>query len=260
MDRLSSEVLFDWNPALGRGLFTISPDHSFGLASAPTAETNNESQSLLGIFRVDLSNGAHELIHESLHISNPHLQVQMHEDQRILVQENRIDGGVGLYAIDRDGNCRRDFLIGPPYTPSTTGHQCWVGNSNRVLVTLSGSYNDGKRCGSVVEVGDTGMEPRVVFDSPHLWTHISVSRCGRFFVTDCYQLPGVPLLIGSIATGKTATLCHAMTSGGGAQYSHAHAYFTGDTQHIVFNSDRTGLPQVYLATVPEGLLEILDRV
>jgi len=87
---------------------------------------------------------------------------------------------------------------------------------------------------------------------------IVASRCGKYFVADCYDTPETPLLVGNIDTGKTAVLCHARAEGGGAQHTHAHPYFTSNNQWVVFNSDRTGITQIYLARVPDGFLQSLD--
>ena len=43
------------------------------------------------------------------------------------------------------------------------------------------------------------------------------------------------------------------------QYTHPHPYFTPDCRWVIFNSDRTGIPQIYAARVPGGLLESLER-
>ena len=92
-----------------------------------------------------------------------------------------------------------------------------------------------------------------------MWNHISATKCGKYFIADSYQVPGVPILIGSIRTGKTRVLCESKTTGGGGQYSHAHPYITSDNKWAVFNSDRTGLAQVYIASIPDGFLESLDN-
>jgi len=51
-----------------------------------------------------------------------------------------------------------------------------------------------------------------------------------------------------------ATL-HQLTS---AQHSHPHAYMTPDNRFVIFNSDRTGLCQLWGAEIPAGFLEALD--
>ena len=272
LNTLQSEELFAWNTIPGSGLLTVSGDNCFGLASARTGTRDENNRQNFGIYRVDLKSGQHELIHENSHICNPHLQFRLHSGARIMVQENRgceVDDagqvlrpcderGAGLYSLAADGTDRRDFPVAPPHTPRTTGHECWIGDSDRVLVTVAETYNDGTREGNLLEVSHESAKARVVFSSPHIWNHISASRCGRYFLTDCYGQRGVPLLVGSIETGKTRVLCDSQTTGGGAQYSHAHAYITSDNKWVVFNSDRTGIAQVYIASIPDGFLESLD--
>ncbi|MEO6906758.1 MAG: hypothetical protein ABI210_02605 [Abditibacteriaceae bacterium] len=248
-------------------LQSVSADHSFGVGSCYLGNGN------FGIFRVDLQTGEKTLIYESPYVCNAHLQLRNRNCTRVSVQENRgcevdetgretldcDERGAGLFSIrSNDGGDRRDFPVAPPFTPSTSGHETWIGDSDRVLVGLQSSYDDGEKCGTIVEASTDWDKPCVVFDSPYKWTHVSVSRCGKYFITDCYEQPGVPLLLGSIVTGQTRVLCHARTTGGGAQYSHAHPYLTSDNCHVVFNSDRTGVPQVYLARVPDGFLAALD--
>ena len=272
INTLEQEELFSWDAIPGQGLLTVSYDNHFGLASARTETTSTDGRPEFGIYRVNLQTGENELIYKNADIVNPHLQFRLHSANRIMVQENRgclvdeyvnllratDERGAGLFSIASDGTDRRDFPVAPPYTATTTGHECWIGDSDRVLVTVAAPYDDGIRCGNVLEVSHEQHKPRVVFGSPYMWNHISASRCGRFFVTDCYQLPNVPILIGSIATGKTRVLCESKTSGGGAQYSHAHPYITSDNRYVVFNSDRSGVPQVYIASIPDGFLESLE--
>jgi hypothetical protein len=269
MNTMEVEERFAWrNDLPAGGIMSVSRDQRWGIASKQI------DPKTFGIFRVDLNSGAAELIHQSPDIGNPHLQYRLHSGSRVLIQENRgcvvdfatgdwlrvsDDRGVGLYSIaSADGSDRKDFPVGPPHTPPTTGHECWIGDTDRVLVTLAKPTTIDGRTGNVLEVSHDRPTARVVFEHERVWNHISVTRCGRYFVTDSYQLPDVPIRIGSIASGKTRILCHARTSGGGGQYSHAHPYMTGDNKYIVFNSDRTGLANVYLAKVPDGFLDSLE--
>ncbi|HVF10576.1 MAG TPA: hypothetical protein VNA16_07230, partial [Abditibacteriaceae bacterium] len=64
--------------------------------------------------------------------------------------------------------------------------------------------------------------------------------------------------IGSLATGRMLPFCDTGTSYGSPQYSHPHAYLTPDNRRVIFNSDRTGLGQVWCADVPQGFLEALS--
>jgi len=266
INTLESEELFGWNDIPVAGLQTVSADGRYGLGSKQLERQR------FGVFRIDLQTGQSELIHEGPYLCNTHLQYRLHTASRILVQENRgcefaEDGtriracderGTTLYTIAADGSDQKYFPVGAPFTPGTTGHECWIGDTDHALVTVSAPAGyDGKQ-GTVLEVRGEWEQPRVVFETPYVWNHISVTRCGRYFVTDSYQVPDVPILLGSIQSGKTRVLCHSKTSGGGAQYTHAHPYVTSDNKYVVFNSDRTGIAQVYIASIPEGFLESLD--
>lgn len=270
LETMERDELFEWDENVHPGLQSVSPDSSFGLAFGRLPGHT------YGIYRVDLSDGSHELIYENPDIFNPHLQLHLKDGSRTLVQDNRGSlineagvciraadhRGIGLYSIAmtgaQTGADRRDFPVGCPFTASTTGHASWVGETDRVVVSLREPHNDGTRRGNMVEASYDNPNPRVVFDSPHTWIHVSISRCGRFLITDTADLPGMPIIVVSIATGKWRILCEARSSGGGGQYTHAHPYMTPDNKWVVFNSDRTGLAQVYIARIPEGFLDELE--
>jgi len=66
-------------------------------------------------------------------------------------------------------------------------------------------------------------------------------------------------VVGSIKTGRWSVLCESGSSLSIPQYTHPHPYLSPDNKWVIFNSDRTGIPHVYAASVPEGLLDELDR-
>lgn len=266
LNSLGIEPLSPNIPALS----TVCGSLRVGLSSDFIAEQQPDGRRMRGIFSHNLSSGEKSLVYESYDIGNPHLQFRLNTSSRILVQENRgwiynqlgqygpgSKSTVGLISIAADGTDRKVFPVGGEHTPRTTGHECWIGDSDHVLISLAEPYYDGERRGTVLELSHDWDKPRVIFDTPYVWNHVSASRCGRYFVADCYDLPGTPLIVGHIASGKTAHLCDSKTDGGGGQHSHAHPYLTSDNKWVVFNSTRTGLAQVYLASVPDGLLENL---
>ncbi len=261
LNTLTREELFGWGDIPCAQLQSVSADQRYGVGGATIGRGK------FGIVRVELPSGHWKLIYESPDICNPHLQCRLRSGARILVQENRgarfddegnmvapcDERGVGLFSLAADGSDRRDFPVGPPLTPRTTGHECWIGDTDRVLVTVADFYEGG----TLLEASHDHAKPRVVSTAPHRWNHISASRCGRYFVTDTYESRSTPIIVGSIRTGQWRVLCEPHTSGGGGQYTHLHPYLTGDNRWVVFNSDRTGLAQVYLAEIPGGFLEEL---
>jgi len=223
------------------------------------------------LIRLDLKKGDWKIIHEGKDIINPHPQFEPGKGLDILVQHNRgglLDEagnivrlvgneGATLYVIDRDGKNLRHLPVGKPFTAPITGHECWIGKSGKIILTICSTHEEALSKGNVLVV-KPGEKKAQVLAKGFLLTHISASRDGRFFIGDALNLPSRPLVIGSIKTGKCTILCDTWTSAGVAQYTHPHPYITSDNQWVIFNSDRTGVPQIYAASIPSKLLDFLE--
>lgn len=218
---------------------------------------------LYGLYRVDMKLGTWEVFHEHEDIFNPHMQFEPSEGQDILVQWNRggvVDEhgnivrlvgeeGATLYVVDKDGKNFRQLPVGKPYTEPITGHECWVGKTKRVLLTACS--------GTVYLVGLNDDKAEVVVRCAG-FNHISASSDGHFFVVDDFRSGW--LYLGSIKTGRCMPICDSHASCGSPQYTHTHPYITPDNRYVIFNSDQTGIPQVYAAVIPDGFLENLEAV
>ena len=242
-------------PPQFRGLLAVSPDERYCMVLRRLGGRR------YGIERIDLQKGTWELIHEKDDIFNAHLQFNPAGGE-LMVQHNRggiLDEnfnvvrsvgpkGATLYVIDQDGKERPPLPIGRPHTPAVSGHECWLGESGRILLTTQGSriYTAG--------VGD--KEAKLIARGSG-FIHISASPDGRFFVVD--DIHSGRLHLGCVATGKMAPLCDSGASGGSPQYTHTHPYITPGNHRVVFNSDRTGIPQVYTARIPQELLAKLEE-
>jgi hypothetical protein len=236
---------------------TISPDERYFVANTRV------KGDVWGLYRVDLKDGTWDLFHQHPHICNPHPQFEPSKGQDILVQLNRgsvIDDdfniihlvgeeGATLYVMDKDGGNVRYLPVGKPHTPPVTGHECWVADTGKVILTTGGQL------GTELHLVTPGEER-----SRRIWknvgfSHISASTDGRFFVTDDYR--SAKIYVGDIASGRMLPLCDTGSSFGGPQYTHPHPYMTPDARFVIFNSDRTGLAQVWAAEIPRGFLESL---
>lgn len=236
---------------------TVSPDERYFVSHLRLRDN------LYGLFRIDLHRGTLEIFHEHEDIFNPHLQFEPSEGQDILVQWNRGgvvdedgnivrlvgDEGATLYVIDSEGKNFRQLPVGKPYTEPITGHECWVGKTKRVLLTAS--------AGEVYLAAPEDEKAHLVVKGAG-FNHISASADGRFFVVDDFR-NGL-LYLGCIATKRVMPICNSHASCGHPQYTHAHPYITPDNRHVIFNSDRTGICQVYAAVIPNGFLENLEAV
>ncbi|MCS7253411.1 MAG: hypothetical protein RMK18_03340 [Armatimonadota bacterium] len=234
---------------------TISPDERY-FVGAFRLQGN-----LYGLYRIDLERGTWEIFHEKEDIFNPHLQFEPSEGCEILVQWNRGgivdedgniirsvgDEGATLYVVDRDGKNFRSLPIGKPHTEPITGHECWVGDTKQVLLTAV----DG-----TVYLVALGEERAKAIAKNSGFNHISASADGRFFVVDDFRNGW--LYLGSVETKRCMPICDSRASCGCPQYTHTHPYITPNNRYIIFNSDETGICQVYAATIPDGFLENLE--
>jgi hypothetical protein len=264
---------------------SVSPDQRYVIGMAPRLK--GRGAPVFQIIRLDLKKKVREVIFEHPEICNPHLQFNPVHGRQILVQNNegerlRKDGSVErykasggrLFVIDADGGNLR-YL---PDVDGFTGHECFIADTGRVLYSgmwVQQSDYDWRHTpqqprGNLF-TARPGDETVVVFEAPeHRFNHISASRCGRYFVADSHTGPGlfengrckpVALVIGNLETGRYRTLVEntAGTSGGN-QCTHTHPYLTADNRHVIYNSDETGIPQVFAARIPAGFLESLASV
>jgi hypothetical protein len=244
------------------------------------------------IVRLDLHKKIREVIYEDQEIANPHLQFNPITGRDILVQNNRglrmekdgsfvyrvTEEGTTLFVIDVDGKNKRPLPVGPPTTPGCTGHECFVGDTGRVMFSVSWQSPDWQHMlhdprfpeGNILTAKPGDERPSVFRAPEHFFNHVCASRCGKYFVADSFigggvfdaknNLRSVSLVIGNFQTGKYRTLVQdSMSSGGGNQCTHTHPYLTADNRYVIFNADPNyGIPQVYAAQIPAGFLESLN--
>lgn len=145
--------------------------------------------------------------------------------------------------------------VGLPDTPAISGHSTWAGRSGRVVFTTAPGVADSLLAGTGVFRLMPGEAKPVQIVSGQRFNHLAVSDDGRFFIVDDHRTQEIH--IGSVATGRFLKLCDSRTRQGKPQYTHAHPYLTPDNRHVIFNSNVTGVTQVYAASVPATLLEKL---
>jgi hypothetical protein len=111
--------------------------------------------------------------------------------------------------------------------------------------------------GRIVTAAPGDKEATLIADG-RSYMHISASPDGRFFVVD--DISTGRLYLGCLATKRVLPLCDTGASSGSPQYTHTHPYITPGNGHAIFNSDRTGICQVYAASIPKELLKQLETV
>lgn len=162
-----------------------------------------------------------------------------------------------------DGKVTR-LKVGPPYTASLSGHETWLGDTGEIICTLNYTedYDYGK--GRIIGVR-AGESPREIC-APYEMNHIGIEPSGRIFAGDAHRPDEI--IIGSPQTNRAAVVCQSLASynrarrrtGVGLTFdSHPHAYISPDRKWVVFNSDRTGIQQIYAAAIPGQMIAELER-
>jgi len=262
-----SEVVWSFQGSLKlNSLGTVSPDGNFYAYGVTVDDKFTE----FGIELVDLRSGDRKIIDTDPYILNPHPQFEPSEGKQIMVQHNRggkIDEngklinlvgeeGATLYILDAASGKRTTLQVGKPYTTPATGHEAWIGDTKEILLTVSASGDYSVEKGNLLAV--SAGKPASVVSKGYVFSHVGTSACGKFFSCDDSR-DKKDVVIGSIKTGKTAVVCHSESSFGRNQNTHPHPYLTPDLKWVVFNSDRSGEPQIHVANVPDGMIEELEK-
>lgn len=242
-------------------VLTVSPDEKW-LVCGPYPVGDNR----FAIDRIDLATRTTTTLAQVQDAFNPHLQFDLASSEQLMIQINRRgtlhdapDGqplGATLAIMNVQDGKITPLPVGVPYTRPISGHETWVGLTGQLMFTVAPTDHPtliGQTGVYLVKPGEDRARP-VALGRPV--NHLAVSDDGRYFVVD--EIVTYRLWIGSVATGKMAMLCDSHTRQGRPQYTHAHPYMTPDNQHVIFNSNVTGVPQVYSARIPEGFLEALD--
>jgi hypothetical protein len=243
---------------------TVSRDHRYYSAGAYI----DPEWKQFGAALVDLKTGELQIIDRDPYIFNPHLQFEPGGGRQLLVQHNRggyysSEGkleravgpeGVTLYLLSVPDGKRTPLKIGKPHTTPCTGHQAWIGETGEVLASVSARGEYAPEKGNLLAVRAGGL-PRVVARGFKA-NHVGVSRCGRLFSCDDWR-PPYKIYIGSCKTGRAAVVCESKTSPTRQQNTHPHAYLTPDLKWVIFNSNRSGFPHIYAASVPEEMIKQL---
>jgi hypothetical protein len=229
------------------------------------------------IVAYDTESGARSVLFSHPDNGNPHLQVDPIGGKHILMQlitghaEGKIIS-VPVFIMDIDGENMRKFPIGGKHTSESTGHMAWITGTDRVAVAVewnrAGRTHDPRHShGNLVMAGIDDTEPTIFKAPDRGFYHVSVSRCGTYFVADEFmdaetdvfrrdQIGPVRIVVGNIELGKYDTLIHDCRAYGIAGTSNWEPcpYFTADNRWVIYNSSPFGVNQVHAARVPEEFL------
>jgi len=228
---------------------TVSPDHRYYAVSVRPPEGGPSKVHLL-----DLRTKRWSVLLDKPGYHAKHEQFSRDGRNRVLIQLNQMPEVKQVLLSELEiGGQEKPFPADRPHTPRPTGHEAWVGVTDRIFFSTA-TDPDSRTNVWTGKVGAPGPVP--AYEGKLRFNHISVSRCGRYFICDTSE-EGVPLYVGSFANGNCKRVAFTRTVYDGKQWAHAHPYMTADNKWIIFASTRGGHPQVYGARLVDGWLDSL---
>ena len=162
-------------------------------------------------------------------------------EPRLLVwRRTERPGELELWSLDEDGGDPR--FVGP----SVFAHVTPLGRTAKV----QGCGKPPDRCIWIVE---PNREPYKLVEGPYFW-HSGASFDGEWIIADT-NWPDNGLQLVHVSTRRFRTLCHPGASLEHPQWSHPHPALSHDGRVCVFDSDRTGISQVYVAHITDEFRE-----
>lgn len=259
-------------PAPHAFLMSITPDNRMILGHERTAAAHLRS------FAFDVATGEKHILREGADNLNPHDQADLSGRRRTLHQLIRKSGsgaGVPVFVQDLDNGQSVQLPIGAPWSAESSGHMAWVGTTGRVACAVNwdreARRHDPRHPEGNLLVAAPGDARPSVFPAPgHGFYHVSVSRCGRYFVADDFmdfktdglvtgRAGPARIVIGNLETGKSRVLIRDSQVYGiaGSSRYEPDPYFTADNRHVIYNGSPFGITQVFAAEVPPAFLASL---
>ncbi len=224
-----------------------------------------------GLAALDLAHQSARVAFEHPDCRNPHGQYCRGPHYKIMVQVNdgiehdahgnviRLigDHGASLHVANDDGSDPVKLNVGSQPRQRVQGHQCWLGGEVRAITSTHRRDAVGRpwRQDQIIAIAPGDPEGQVVAQG-EMFCHMHTTKDGRFWISDCNQTARI--FIGSVRTGRYKLIVNSGSSFGSHQATHPHPFFLGDDRSIGWNSDVSGIPQVYVAPIPDGFLDDLD--
>jgi len=197
---------------------------------------NADGRALL--FRVETATGKLDVLHES--DAQNHIHVD--PDGRLLRFGDVSEGQIRSLLIDADGAHLRPY----PGEHQWLAHCTWFGRTGRMQGTL---LPPGQALVTYIE-GDE--KPTVLTAGRYYW-HSSASADAQWIVADT-NWPQEGLYLLHVPSGTVTYVCDPQSSCSHPQWTHPHPSLSPGLNYVLFNSDMTGIGQVYLAELTEEFI------
>lgn len=249
----ASRVLFELDGRLPGSLrpYAVSTSADGTLAALVVADAKRAPH--MTLLLVDLASGAHRVVMERPEgFSHPMI---CPADADLITF---VPSGDACWRMDLPQEQRartwivhaRDGRPRPYVTPAlwrTITHESWSPDGRRYYF-FDKNYREWTPV-SIVSMNADGSDWRAHLTSyVHRLGHGRCSSDGRFFIADCQERGNSPLYLVDLVDDTARILCwpDASNDGGHAACAHVHPSFSPRGTYVVYTSDVSGVPQVYV--------------
>ena len=219
-------------------LADVAPAAPFSLASADARGTVYFASGVktpgTGIlYKVDVASGKTQVLFEGAPPNHIHADPA---GKTVYFNELREDGAISCL-VDSAGQHVR------PYPFKQFAHTTWLGETGRMQGCLLPPGH------AIVTYAEGDAHPAVITEGRYYW-HSSPSRDAQWIVADT-NWPREGLYLVHLPTRTVTYVCDPQSSCSHPQWSHPHPSLSPGLRYVLFNSDRTGIGQVYVAELTD---------
>jgi len=192
-----------------------------------------------GLFRLPTDGSPAELLCKGIALGH----VSCDPGHDVVSFGGTIGGRRRFWVIDAGGGEPREFPM------QRFAHCAWLGRTGRMQGCL---LPPGR---AIMSMAEADTQPETTVAGPYFW-HSGASLDGEWIVADT-NWPDEGLQLVHVHTRSFMFLCDAGAADGDSWGGHPEPAISPDGSVVIFTSNRTGIPQVYLAYVPEEMREAL---
>jgi len=235
LEDFSEEIIGDFSGAQSVGNPSAGGEYVFARA----ANTDGSSD----VVRCDLCGGGETIVRRAQRVSHVNASPTGNYVAWIETAEINEYDTQTWYVMRPDGSENHRWAA------QNWAHSSWVGKTDRMQGTLLPPGH------GITWVAPWEDEPDTVVTGPYFW-HSGASADGEWLVADT-NWPDIGLQLVHLPSGRYQTLCLSQSTNGDHP-THPHPSFSPDGRKVLYNSSRTGITQIYLATIPDYLIEELS--
>ena len=195
----------------------------------------------VGLFRLATDGSGADLLYASPFVNH----VSCDPGGDVVSFNGAINGRRRFCVMDVAGGAPREFPM------QRFAHCAWLGRTGRVQGCL---LPPGR---AIMSMAEDDERPQPIVAGPYFW-HSGASLDGEWIVADT-NWPDEGLQLVHVPTRSFTSLCDARAMNGDSLGGHPEPAISPDGTVVIYTSNVTGMPQVYIARVPSEMREALRR-